>query len=232
MRVLLVTACLMFASGCASITDTKLQPVSVTTIMDNKEVVRSGCTLTNDVGKWFVTTPGSVTVHKSTGDLAVDCSKDNVGAGTERVVSKSNVNVWGNLLVGGLVGYVVDRNTGAGFDYPPTITVTLRPYNAEPGKAATPDVVPTPEPVVSPAQAIASTVPVPVTVAAAPPKPAVPFGQDSFQVQKLAKASNCAPDPLAILTAKGPGFENYSVKCSDGDALVYRCEFGNCRVLK
>lgn len=111
--------------GCASITGSKLQPISVQTIKDNKEVAGIGCTLTNDEGKWFVTTPGSVTVHKSTADLAVDC-KDDSHAGHENIVSKANGPVWGNIIVGGLVGYVVDRNTGAGFDYQNTITVVLR----------------------------------------------------------------------------------------------------------
>ena len=84
-----------------------------------------GCTLTNDAGKWFVTTPGTVTVQKSTGDMAVECKKDSL-SGTETVVSKSNGGVWGNILAGGPIGYVVDRNTGAGFDYPNSITVALR----------------------------------------------------------------------------------------------------------
>ena len=37
---------------------------------------------------------------------------------------------------------------------------------------------------------------------------------------------------MAALAAKGPGFETYSVPCSNGDALAIRCEFGNCRVLR
>ena len=115
----------LIVSGCASITGNKLQPVSIQTIEDNKEVAGAGCTLTNDAGKWFVTTPGSVTIQKSTGDLAVDCTKDNGAVGHENVVSKANGGVWGNIILGGGIGYVVDRNTGAGFDYPATISVML-----------------------------------------------------------------------------------------------------------
>ncbi|HQC45754.1 MAG TPA: hypothetical protein PLC97_11115 [Myxococcota bacterium] len=118
-----VTAILLL-SGCASITGSKLQPVSVQTIQDGKEVAGVGCTLTNDAGKWFVTTPGSVTVQKSTGDMAIDCLKDEL-RGRETIVSKSNGGVWGNILAGGPIGYVVDRNTGAGFDYPNSVTVVL-----------------------------------------------------------------------------------------------------------
>lgn len=112
-------------TGCASVAGEKMQPVAIKTILNNQEVAGLGCTLSNDTGTWFLTSPASVTVHKSTGDLAIDCKKGNL-AGNATAVSKSNGAVWGNILLGGGIGYIVDRNTGAGFDYPPAITVTLR----------------------------------------------------------------------------------------------------------
>ena len=141
MYKLLAIASLLTVTGCASIAGEKMQPVSVQTIQDNKEVAGVGCTLINDAGKWFVTTPGSVVVHKSTGDLAVDCSKDSNTAGHETIVSKSNGAVWGNIIAGGGIGYIVDRNTGAGFDYPNSITVVLRKIG-EVVSLATPAVLP------------------------------------------------------------------------------------------
>lgn len=120
-----VVLSLLSLTGCASVTGSKLQPVSVQTIHENQEISGVGCTLTNDAGKWFVTTPGSVTIQKSTGDLSVECKKDGV-AGRETVVSKSNGAVWGNIVLGGGIGYVIDRSTGAGFDYPNSITVAVR----------------------------------------------------------------------------------------------------------
>ena len=115
--------------GCASITGSKLQPVSVQTVVDSKEVSGVGCTLTNDAGKWFVTSPGSVTVQKSTGDMTVECVKDEL-RGRETVVSKAQGMLWANIVAGGGIGYVVDRNTGAGFDYPNSITVFLNKVSA------------------------------------------------------------------------------------------------------
>ncbi|MHB1100694.1 MAG: hypothetical protein ACYCZR_14180, partial [Burkholderiales bacterium] len=38
---------------------------------------------------------------------------------------KFDVSPRSNILAGGGIGYVVDRETGAGFDYPNTITVML-----------------------------------------------------------------------------------------------------------
>ncbi|GGD00242.1 hypothetical protein GCM10011396_54700 [Undibacterium terreum] len=57
--------------------------------------------------------------------MSIDCKKDSL-AGNVAVVSKSNGAVWGNILIGGGIGYIIDRNTGAGFDYPPSVMVTLR----------------------------------------------------------------------------------------------------------
>lgn len=118
-------ATLLALTGCASISGEKLQPVSVVTVHDSKEVAGIGCTLTNDAGSWFLTSPASVIVRKSTGDLAIDCKKDRY-AGNANVVSKSNGAVWGNILIGGGIGYIIDRNTGAGFDYPASVTIVLR----------------------------------------------------------------------------------------------------------
>jgi hypothetical protein len=125
MKTIAIIAVTLTMTGCASISGEKMQPITVQTLHDNKEVAGVGCTLSNDAGSWFLTTPGSVTVHKSTGDLAIDCKKDDV-FGRQTLVSKSNGAVWGNILLGGGVGYIVDRNTGAGFDYPATTMIVMR----------------------------------------------------------------------------------------------------------
>ena len=124
MKTALSLIALVAMTGCASIAGEKTQPITVHTIQNDQEVGGYGCTLTNDAGSWFVTTPASVTVHKSTGDMAVDCKKDEI-VGHETLVSKSNGAVWGNIIAGGGIGYLVDRSTGAGFNYPDTVNIVL-----------------------------------------------------------------------------------------------------------
>jgi hypothetical protein len=141
MQKITLLAAMLVLTGCASISGERLQPLSVVTVQDNKEVAGIGCTLSNDAGSWFLTSPATVTVHKSTGDLAIDCKKDNT-AGNARVVSKSNTAVWGNILIGGGIGYIIDRNTGAGFDYPATVTVNLRQIGDTASAGATPTAAP------------------------------------------------------------------------------------------
>lgn len=60
----------------------------------------------------------------------------------------------------------------------------------------------------------------------------LPSGEDAFNAERLAKASACHTQPRAVLGAKGTGFETYTVACANGDALMIRCERGNCRALQ
>ena len=118
---------IVFLSGCASITGSKTQPVSITATCDSEQVQRASCTVTNDKGVFYVGTPGTVMVNKSTADLSVVCVKDKVNSNPTIVKSASNVNVWGNVLFGGPIGAAVDAGTGAGFDYPPAVNVVFDP---------------------------------------------------------------------------------------------------------
>lgn len=115
---------MFFIIGCASMTGSKNQPISITTSSDNGPVSGATCVLTNDKGQWFVTSPGSVVVQKSTEDLCVVCKKEN-HSGNSSFPSKSNGGVWGNVVAGGLIGYAVDSSSGAGFDYPSVINVHM-----------------------------------------------------------------------------------------------------------
>ena len=126
MKKLLLISLFLSVSGCASITGSKNQPLSVTATLEGKPVVGANCELLNDKGKWFVTTPGSVVILKSYQDLTVTCRKPEtkkVGATTFQ--SGSEGSVWGNVLAGGIIGYAVDAGTGAGFSYPPTLNVPM-----------------------------------------------------------------------------------------------------------
>ena len=123
--------------GCATISESNQQVLMVRTIQDNREIAGAGCVLTNDAGRWFVTSPGRVTVHRSPGNLFVDCRKQGVSAGQDIVASKANTSaVLGNAVLTAGLGYLLDRRTGAGFDYPETLTVLMRPVRPDAGQEA------------------------------------------------------------------------------------------------
>ena len=125
MRLLLISCLLMFVTGCASITGSKNQPVSVTAICEAVQISGANCTVTNDKSVGYVTTPGTAFVTKSTGDLIVACTKAGATSNPSITKSSSNTNIWGNILLGGPIGAGVDAMTGAGFDYPPSVNVTF-----------------------------------------------------------------------------------------------------------
>ncbi|MBV6319888.1 hypothetical protein [Duganella violaceipulchra] len=112
-------------AGCASLTESTQQNVLVQTVLDHREIAGVGCVLYNDVGKWFVTTPARITLRKSAGALRIDCQKEGTGWAYEKVDSKVDGNLWGNLALTAGVGYFIDKNTGAGYDYPATLTVVM-----------------------------------------------------------------------------------------------------------
>jgi hypothetical protein len=119
-----VAACFMF-TGCASIVSGQNQSLSVTTKNKGADMAGAKCSLVNDKGSWYVTTPGSVTVRRSYNDLAVNCALDGVDPGSSMVKSSTKGMAFGNILFGGVIGAGVDMSTGAAYDYPEIIIVDM-----------------------------------------------------------------------------------------------------------
>lgn len=120
-------------------TGSNLQTVTLHTIQDNREIAGAGCLLSNKEGRWFVSSPGRVTVRRSIDDLSVDCKTDGAGSGSDSVTSRAATgSLLANAVTTAGLGYLIDRSTGAGFDYPDTLTVVMhapQPPEAEPGIA-------------------------------------------------------------------------------------------------
>ena len=121
-------AALLLASlqGCATLTEPATQTIYVQAVEGHRPVANVGCLVSNDAGRWFVNAPGRVTVARSAQPLSVDCKKPGDAVGREAVASRVGAGaLWGNLVLSAGVGYLVDRNTGAGHDYPDTVTIVL-----------------------------------------------------------------------------------------------------------
>jgi hypothetical protein len=127
-------AALAALAGCGTLTESPSQRVLVQTVLDHRAVAGAGCILQNDAGKWFVTTPARVSIRKSVGQLRVDCRLDNAAWAYEKINSKQNSTLWGNVALTAGIGIMVDRNTGQGFDYPDVLTVEMKRYDGEAGQ--------------------------------------------------------------------------------------------------
>lgn len=116
-------------TGCASITTGTTQPMAVETrLPSGQDVTGAYCRLTNSKGTWFVTTPGTVTIHRATAaPLAIECNKDgHEQLGVSSTKPKSKGMTWGNLLFGGVIGVITDSVTGAAGYYPSPATVIMQ----------------------------------------------------------------------------------------------------------
>lgn len=108
-------------SGCATIIQGTTESVSVSSTPEQG----AQCTLVNSEGSWFLTTPGSTTVHKTKNDLTIDCTKTGYAPAHTVAVSHFGGTTVGNVIAGGAIGIGIDAASGANFYYDSPITVSL-----------------------------------------------------------------------------------------------------------
>ena len=113
-------------NGCASITGTTTQPISIT-VKDSKgnslEDVK--CTVVNDKGAWEVSAPGFVNITRSAADISVTCKKKGYPNGLAKAISRATGNMWGNIIFGGGIGAIIDHSKGKGYGYSDQMVVTM-----------------------------------------------------------------------------------------------------------
>ncbi len=121
MKAFLIILSFLFLTSCASTMSGSTQNITVTS-----NVQGANCTLSNDKGSWTLTTPGSAIITSSRVNLALTCVKDGYVNGVASLPSKHKDSAtWGNVILGGGVGYIIDRKSGAAFIYPRQVTVDL-----------------------------------------------------------------------------------------------------------
>ena len=129
MRVLYLSLTLLvaaLASGCATITSSDMQSVSITTHTEQGQLVeKAKCTLKNDKGAWQVDSPGFVGVHRSSEDLLIECKQDGQPDGFLRAISRAAGGMFGNIIFGGGIGAIIDHSRGTGYNYPDTLPVKM-----------------------------------------------------------------------------------------------------------
>lgn len=105
--------------ACASVTQDKTQSLKVETLdQTGNKIVGAKCELQNDRGAYKVETPDTVFVRKSAGDMSISCTADEQEQADGRLISRTGGAVFGNILLGGVVGAVVDTASGVAYNYP------------------------------------------------------------------------------------------------------------------
>ena len=220
MRSILQAAALVvvaLASGCASLTNNTTQPIVVSTTCGAQPIQGASCRIINANGSWSVpSTPGSVMIRKAPSDMAVDCRMPKSAAMPVVAESHATTGAWGNLLVGGLVGFGVDSYRDAAWKYDTEVVVDMcKGVPAQMSSALQG----------STAVAMQSN-PAPL----ADMQTVVTTGEMryAFSAESIAKQRQCTANPRAVLNARGPATEVYTVACNDGNSLMLKCTFGTC----
>lgn len=120
---------LMLVSGCSTLTgEGTAQSISVETVerASGDRIIDARCDLSNDEGAWTVLTPGSVMVHRSNKPLSIKCQKLGYIQDYSSVDSKTKANMWGNIIVGGGIGAIIDHNNGSAYAYPDVVRIPMR----------------------------------------------------------------------------------------------------------
>lgn len=125
-KIMLTLSLIPFLSGCATIAGNSMQPLTIDARDKNNQPI-SGvhCKVVNDKGSWSTITPGSVMVQKSASDLHIVAEKVGCEPGTARVISKAGAGMFGNIILGGGVGAIIDHSKGTAYNYPSTVTVIM-----------------------------------------------------------------------------------------------------------
>ncbi len=120
----IVVALVAVLAGCASVTNSDTQQISITT-RDKAGFAVTGaeCTWRNSKGEGRFRTPAVVAVRRDYQALNIICSRDGLPDAADAFNSKSTSAMVGNILAGGPIGAAIDHTSGAGYDYPAVLTV-------------------------------------------------------------------------------------------------------------
>ena len=122
--VVLVVALAAFTSGCATVTKGSSQAVTLHT---DPEGATCDISRESKVVASLAATPGQVTVGREMAAIDISCRKKSYQPSNIRVDSSVEGWTFGNILIGGIIGFAVDAASGAMRQYPQFITLTLVP---------------------------------------------------------------------------------------------------------
>ena len=114
-------------SGCASIVSGTSQEIKVVTNPPgaNCQFVREGSVIAR-----VDNTPGGVTIRKTKHDITLKCTKEGYQEATYLNHSGAAGATFGNIILGGGIGWAIDSASGSDNKYTGEVNVTLVPAGA------------------------------------------------------------------------------------------------------
>lgn len=124
-RLTLATVALGMA-GCASVVNDSTHPMKVETKTAAGQMVSGAdCRLTNDYGTVSVKSGDTTQVRRSSKDMDVVCKHPDNPDALARAISRANAGMFGNIILGGGIGAIIDHNKGTAYTYPTWIQLVF-----------------------------------------------------------------------------------------------------------
>ena len=118
-RITLALLIAAIVTGCASVINDVTHPMKVETKTDSGDLVAGAdCKLTNDYGVFSVKSGETLQVRRSSKDLDIVCKDSSNPDAIATVISRANGAMFGNIILGGGIGAIIDHNKGTAYSYP------------------------------------------------------------------------------------------------------------------
>lgn len=116
---LIAIATTLALTGCASVVNETNHPMRVETKTSTGELITGAdCKLTNDYGTVSGKSGDTLQVRRSSKDLDIVCVHPSNPDASARAISRANAGMWGNIVLGGGIGAIIDHNKGTAYTYP------------------------------------------------------------------------------------------------------------------
>ncbi|MTJ83471.1 MAG: hypothetical protein F8N37_20995 [Telmatospirillum sp.] len=122
-----LAATILFLSGCASVIEGDTQVIGVST-----NPTGASCTMTRNgaIIARINPTPGMVRIEKTKHNITVECERDGFQPAAVTARSDEAAATFGNVLIGGLIGWIADSATGSDNKYDSAVNITLAPLSS------------------------------------------------------------------------------------------------------
>lgn len=119
MKFLVVAISATLLAGCSSVINDTTHPIKIETkTAEGAEVRGAQCSLSNDYGKTNFLSGDTVQVRRSSKDLDISCRYPSGPDSNARAISRANGGMFGNIILGGGIGAIIDHNKGTAYTYP------------------------------------------------------------------------------------------------------------------
>lgn len=131
MKKTLSMIALLFCSACASILEGTTQEIHISTSPSEAQcnITRNGVNIAH-----IASTPGAALVERTKHDLFIKCSKDDCEDAEFFAKSGTSGGTFGNIILGGGIGWAIDSAAGADNEYPEAVNLSLSCESPKPKK--------------------------------------------------------------------------------------------------